>query len=83
MATKTTRFGVSKREAHDSSPFYDRALRKVQTVDDRNPSQEPVPSALYAHSAESMSELPDDCVALMVTSPPYHVGKDYDSELMS
>jgi modification methylase len=27
-----------------------------------------------------MPELPDDCVALMVTSPPYHVGKEYDSE---
>jgi site-specific DNA-methyltransferase (adenine-specific) len=28
-----------------------------------------------------MGELPDDCVALMVTSPPYHVGKEYDSDL--
>ena len=28
-----------------------------------------------------MVELPDDCVALMVTSPPYHVGKEYDSDL--
>jgi site-specific DNA-methyltransferase (adenine-specific) len=27
-----------------------------------------------------MSELPDNSVALMVTSPPYHVGKDYDSD---
>ena len=38
-------------------------------------------SGLYAHSAEKMVELPDDCVALMVTSPPYHVGKEYDSDL--
>lgn len=28
-----------------------------------------------------MSEIPDDCVALMVTSPPYNVGKEYDDDL--
>jgi site-specific DNA-methyltransferase (adenine-specific) len=28
-----------------------------------------------------MSQLPDGCVALMVTSPPYNVGKDYDADL--
>ncbi len=28
-----------------------------------------------------MSELPDNCVSLMVTSPPYNVGKDYDEDL--
>lgn len=28
-----------------------------------------------------MDQLPDGCVALMVTSPPYNVGKDYDGDL--
>ncbi len=28
-----------------------------------------------------MRELPDNSVALMVTSPPYNVGKDYDEDL--
>src|SRR4030042_4226191 len=28
-----------------------------------------------------MKELPDYCVHLMVTSPPYNVGKDYDEDL--
>ena len=37
-------------------------------------------SQLFVHSATSMEELPDDSVALMVTSPPYHVGKEYDSD---
>jgi modification methylase len=81
MATKTKAFGVSRREGHDSSPFYERALRTVETKGNRPPSDELVASSLYAHSAESMYELPDDCVALMVTSPPYHVGKEYDSDL--
>jgi modification methylase len=80
MATKTSRFGVGRREAHDSSHFYNRALRTVKTTTNRAPSDQAVPSGLYAHSAESMHELPDDSVALMVTSPPYHVGKEYDSD---
>src|SRR4030066_1646535 len=36
---------------------------------------------LICHSSESMGELPDGCVSLMVTSPPYNVGKDYDVDL--
>ena len=36
---------------------------------------------VFVQSSESMSQLPDDCVALMVTSPPYNVGKDYDDDL--
>ena len=59
MATRTKSFGVGKREAHDSSPFYDRALKTVETTAHRSPSDELVPSGLYQHSAESMHELPD------------------------
>lgn len=32
-------------------------------------------------SSENMSELPDCSAHLMVTSPPYNVGKDYDQDL--
>jgi site-specific DNA-methyltransferase (adenine-specific) len=32
-------------------------------------------------SSESMSALPDNSVHLMVTSPPYNAGKDYDEDL--
>lgn len=35
----------------------------------------------FLKSSEDMSDLPDRCVHLMVTSPPYNVGKDYDSDL--
>jgi site-specific DNA-methyltransferase (adenine-specific) len=37
--------------------------------------------AIFSHSSESMTELPDCSVHLMVTSPPYNVGKDYDEDL--
>jgi site-specific DNA-methyltransferase (adenine-specific) len=33
------------------------------------------------HTSEEMEELPDCSVHLMVTSPPYNVGKDYDEDL--
>jgi site-specific DNA-methyltransferase (adenine-specific) len=36
---------------------------------------------LFLQSAEDMHQIPDNCVALMVTSPPYNVGKDYDDDL--
>lgn len=36
---------------------------------------------IFAHSCEEMTELPDNSIALMVTSPPYNVGKDYDLDL--
>lgn len=36
---------------------------------------------VYCHSSESMPELPDDSVDLVVTSPPYNVGKEYERDL--
>ena len=80
MATRTSTFGVGKRESHDSSAFYGRELKQVELRHDREPSESHVRDQFFAHSSEAMTELIDDCVALMVTSPPYHVGKDYDSE---
>ncbi|WP_160316715.1 DNA-methyltransferase [Thermanaerothrix daxensis] len=35
-------------------------------------------NTIYCHSCEHMPELPDDCVALTVTSPPYWNAIDYD-----
>ena len=36
---------------------------------------------IHCHSSECMYELPDNSVHLMVTSPPYNVGKEYDEDL--
>lgn len=78
--TATSRFGTSKREGHDASEFYARALAPVEFSTDTavNPLPTRVPNRVFQSSAENMAELPDNSVALMVTSPPYHVGKDYD-----
>jgi len=50
MATKTSSFGVSRRE-------------------------------VYCKDSRELSFLPDNCLHLMVTSPPYNVGKEYDDDL--
>ena len=36
---------------------------------------------IICSSSENMKELPDNSVHLMITSPPYNVGKDYDKNL--
>ncbi|WP_323736437.1 site-specific DNA-methyltransferase [Methanosphaera sp. ISO3-F5] len=47
--------------------------------------QEKIPSnnlnRIYCKSSKDMSELPDNSVNLMITSPPYNVGKEYDDDL--
>ena len=77
--TSTSSFGSGKREGHDSSAFYERFPAPVISADDRVKRAEgfDVPRPLLGDS-RSMDELPDSCVALVVTSPPYFVGKDYE-----
>lgn len=36
---------------------------------------------VFCKSSEKMTELPNSSIHLMVTSPPYNVGKDYDDNL--
>lgn len=79
--TKTYEFGSGKRESHDSSAFYSRFdFRKPtfsRSLGDAKPGDI---DRVYFKSSEDMSpELPDNSVALMFTSPPYHVGKEYDT----
>lgn len=85
MATSTASFGAGKRENHDSSAFYARRMsdhtptREATGVVVDAPAE--VLDRIFTQSAESMHQLPDGSVALMVTSPPYNVGKDYDEDL--
>ena len=84
MPTSTSSFGSGKRESHDASEFYGRRIAEQTEANELSPLSDPPPSiidALFHQSSESMSQIPDNCVALMVTSPPYNVGKDYDADL--
>ena len=85
--TKTSSFGVSGRFGHDSTEFYSKKLysqinapkQKVEYVENPVPSE--YVNKIFCKSSEDMDELPDCSVHLMVTSPPYNVGKDYDDNL--
>jgi site-specific DNA-methyltransferase (adenine-specific) len=84
--TKTSSFGSPGRAGHDSSAFYAGKLYDSQAQGEEVPYVEnPVPPEaldhIFHHSAEGMHELPDCSVHLMVTSPPYNVGKEYDEDL--
>ena len=47
--------------------------------------QEEIPedklNKIYCKSSENMNDIPDNSVNLMITSPPYNVGKEYDDDL--
>ncbi len=83
--TRTAAFGSKGRVSHDARPFYGKRLYIGQPQEENTPYQEnPLPegaiNTIFCRSAENMSELPESCVHLMVTSPPYNVGKDYDED---
>ncbi len=80
MATRTQPFGTGKRESHDASDFYAR-FGTPELSDDE--TLEPCPAAdqLICGDARDMAAVPDRCVALVVTSPPYYAGKEYEQAL--
>jgi site-specific DNA-methyltransferase (adenine-specific) len=83
--TRTSSFGVSKRESHDSSKFYSRKIYS-STDDNFDESFEKcIPINLLNQvihgDSRDLSLIPDSSIHLMVTSPPYNVGKDYDENL--
>lgn len=84
--TRTSAFGTNGRISHDSSDYYARALQPDEAVLNVKPQPEQtVPKEaldrIFVHSSVQMPELPDRSVHLMVTSPPYNVGKEYDEDL--
>jgi len=83
--TKTSTFGSPGRVSHDSTPFYASKMydgmpkeREVGYIE--NPVPQQFLDKVFCKSSEKMEELPDSSVHLMVTSPPYNVGKEYDED---
>lgn len=90
--SSTQRFGTPKRENHDSAPFYATKLYQsggpAVAVNLDQPAPEEAASVpenfldqVVVQDSRQMAGLPDACVHLMVTSPPYNVGKEYDADL--
>ncbi len=79
--TTTSNFGVGARESHDSTPFYDR-FRPPDVSDDQLVlPPEAVAEPFVQGDARNMHRVADGSVALVVTSPPYFAGKQYEEEL--
>ena len=78
--TSTSAFGVSKREAHDASDFYAR-FAPPELSDDDTVNEPKVVDELVVGDSRNMTEVADASVALVVTSPPYFAGKEYEQAL--
>ncbi|HZX53851.1 MAG TPA: site-specific DNA-methyltransferase [Ilumatobacteraceae bacterium] len=79
--TTTSNFGVSTRESHDSTPFYDRFRAPELSSDNDVPQPIAIAQPFVHGDARSMEHVADGSVALVVTSPPYFAGKQYEEEL--
>ncbi len=88
-SSRTRAFGAGARISHDASTYYssrlnqgldEGALPKAQSRGEQGLPPE-VENRVLVGSSESMDALPDGCVHLMVTSPPYNATKEYDDDL--
>ncbi|HEX2023446.1 MAG TPA: site-specific DNA-methyltransferase [Acidimicrobiales bacterium] len=80
MGTSTSPFGVGKRESHDAADFYARFRPPEVSADGEVVDFAPDPP-LICGDARAMDDLKPNSVALVVTSPPYFAGKEYETAL--
>ncbi|BBM88471.1 DNA methylase [Spirochaetota bacterium] len=90
--TQTSSYGTTGRINHDASKFYTSKLYQELNPQNQQSKRDNVgykenliPKAslnkVFCKSSEKLAEVPDASVHLMVTSPPYNVGKAYDEDL--
>jgi len=85
-STETSTFGTPGRRSHDASRFYGSRMYQYLHQGKKTPYTEtPLPphitNQVLCASSETMQDLPDCSVHLVVTSPPYNAQKEYDSDL--
>jgi site-specific DNA-methyltransferase (adenine-specific) len=82
--TSTSAFGVSRRESHDASTYYNSRINKgiasQRDVGELQDLPETLHNVVLTGDARE-NPLPDNCVQLVVTSPPYNASKAYDDDL--
>ena len=78
--TRTSAFGVGRREGHDSTAFYERFQAPVINTDD-HVNRPLAVDRLIVGDARQMLDVADNSIALVVTSPPYFAGKEYEEAL--
>lgn len=81
--TSTYRFGAGRREGHDAGDFYERfPVPEVSSESDISPHA--AVDEIWTGDARDMDShgtIADNSVALVVTSPPYFAGKEYEAAL--
>jgi DNA modification methylase len=83
VPTQTYRFGAGRRESHDASGFYER-FPAPEISEDDHVDPPAVVDRIWTGDARAMDEhgeIADDSVALVVTSPPYYAGKEYETAI--
>ena len=80
-STATSNFGVGKRESHDARGFYERFRAPELSTDSTVLPPERIAEPFIVGDARHMDAIKDGSVALVVTSPPYFAGKQYEEEL--
>ena len=82
-STSTSNFGVGRREGHDASAFYSR-FPLPEISEDSEVAHPACVDRLWLGDAREMDrygDVADSSVALVVTSPPYYAGKEYEEAL--
>src|SRR5438552_4638288 len=79
--TATSNFGAGRRESHDATAFYERFEAPTLSGDDAVIEPYEIVEQFVHGDARVMDEIDDGSVALVVTSPPYFAGKQYEEEL--
>ncbi|HLU31886.1 MAG TPA: site-specific DNA-methyltransferase, partial [Acidimicrobiia bacterium] len=81
-STSTRSFGSGKRENHDATDFY-RRFHPPEVSDDAEVRPPAAVDQIFCGDAAAMTgaQVADKSVALVVTSPPYFAGKEYEQEM--
>jgi DNA modification methylase len=79
--TSTSSFGVGRRQSHDASKFYARFSPPLISDDEQLGFTPVLDEPCILGDARDMDKVADGSVALVVTSPPYFAGKEYEENL--
>lgn len=80
--TRTRNFGSGRRENHDASGFYRRFTPPTVSHDADVRPPVAIDRLFYGDAAKmTETQVADRSVALVVTSPPYFAGKEYEQDL--
>ena len=83
-STSTSSFGVSRREGHDASTYYGSRVNEGLVSSREVGVEQSLPptmaNSIIVGDSRNL-DLPDNCVHLVVTSPPYNASKEYEEDL--